>query len=134
MLESLQITQNKFARFVHGSTLMDRKNTKTVFNEAKLHSVNQINAQIKLLEVWKSMNIPAYPIKWSKRSDELKREGLKTSNNPDIVIKGHSKLQSKTFINDAANIWNKAPSAIKECKTLNSVKKQIKIFIQTLPI
>ena len=77
MLESLQITQNKFARFVHGSTLMDSINTKTVFNEAKLHSVNQINAQIKLLEVWKSMNIPAYPIEWSKRSDELKREGLK---------------------------------------------------------
>ena len=127
-------TQNKFARFVHGSTLMDHINTKTIFKEANLLPVNQINAQIKLLEVWKSMNIPAYPIQWPKRSEELKREGLKSLNKPEIMIKGHTKIQSQTFINDAALMWNNAPRAIKDCKTLGSVKKQIKIFVQTLPI
>ena len=71
---------------------------------------------------------------WPKRSEELKREGLKSSNKPEIVIKGHTKIQSQTFINDAALMWNNAPSAIKDCKTLWSVKKQIKIFVQTLPI
>ena len=60
LLDSLQITQNKFARFIHGSTLLDRINTKTIFNETKILSVNQIMAQIKLAEVWKSLNLVEY--------------------------------------------------------------------------
>ena len=61
LLESLQVTQNKFARFLHGSSLMDRTSTKTIFIETNLLSINQINAQIKLLEIWKSQNIESYP-------------------------------------------------------------------------
>ena len=134
LLECLQVTQNKFARFLHGSTLMDRINTKIVFKETNLLSINQINAQIKLVEMWKSQNDKNYPIQWTKRSDEQKREGLKTSNKPEIVIKGKSNIQSQTFVNDAAKLWNHAPSALKTCKTLGSAKKQIKLFIQSLPL
>ena len=113
---------------------MDRIETKTIFKETNLLSINQINAQIKLLEVWKSLNINAYPIQWPKRSELMKRKGLKSSNKPEIVIKGHSKIQSQTFINDAALLWNNAPNIIKDCKTLSAAKKQINIFIRTLPI
>ena len=98
LLDSLQVAQNKFARFVHGSTLMDRINTKIIFKETNLLSVNQINAQIKLLEVWKSKNYDSYPIQWPNRKDQINREGLKSSNKPDLVIKGKSFLQSLTFI------------------------------------
>ena len=134
LLESLQVTQNKFARFVHGSTLMDRISTNIIFNETKLLSVNQINAQIKLLEVWKSQNINSYPIQWTRRKDELNRDGLKSSNKPDLVIKGRTVTQSNTFINDAASIWNVAPSVLKECKTIRAAKTQIKLYVHSLPI
>ena len=120
--------------FIHGSTLMDRINTKIIFNETKLLSINQINAQIKLLEVWKVQNDSSYPIQWIKRMDQLNREGLKSSNKPELVIKGKTCTQSQTFINDAASVWNVAPKVLKECTSLGSVKKQIKIFAQTLPI
>ena len=113
LLDSLQIAQNKYARFIHGSNLMDRINTKVIFKETNLLSVNQINAQIKLTEVWKSQNIPSYPIQWPTRKDEIIRMGLKSSNKPELSIKGKSCIQSKTFINDAAKIWNNAPSDIK---------------------
>ena len=62
------------------------------------------------------------------------REGLKSDNKPELVINGRTLVQSLTFINDAANVWNKAPHVINECKSLSSVKKQIKTFIKTLPI
>ena len=42
LLDSLQITQNEFARFIHGSTLMDKINTKTIFKETNLLSINQL--------------------------------------------------------------------------------------------
>ena len=134
LMDSLQVAQNKFARFLHGSTLLDKINTKVIFKETNLLSINQINAQIKLLEVWKSKNFDSYPIKWLNRKDEIIRGGLKCSNKPDLIIKGKTSLQSQTFINDAASIWNSAPSTLKECNTLGSVKKQINLFIRTLPI
>ena len=71
---------------------MDKINTKKIFKETHLLSVNQINAQIKLLEVWKAMNDPSYPTQCTKRSDVLLRKGLKNSNKPEIVIKGCSNL------------------------------------------
>ena len=50
---------------------------KQIFKETNLLSVNQINAQIKLTEVWKSQNTDSYPIEWTKREDVIKRQGLK---------------------------------------------------------
>ena len=134
LIEGLQITQNKFARFIHGSSLLDRSNTSTIYKETQLFSVNQIMAKIKLLEVWKSINIIDYPIQWKRRAEVLKQEGLKASNKPDLVISGRSSIQDSTFINDAARVWNNAPGAVKACKTLYAVKKQIKIYTRTLPI
>ena len=61
LLDRLQITQNKCARFLHGTTLKDKISTKTIFNDTNLLSVNQINAQFKLTEVWKSLNVKNYP-------------------------------------------------------------------------
>ena len=52
----------------------------------------------------------------------------------DLVIKGHSRTQSHTFIKDAARTWDDDPQVLKECKTVFSDKKQIKIFVKTLPI
>ena len=118
----------------YGSTLLDRINTKTIFAETKLFSVNQIMAQIKLLEVWKSINVPDYPTQWTSRTDVMKKEGLKSANKPDLVSTGRTAIQDSTFINDAARVWNFAPLAIKQCKNLYSVKKQIKIFTRSLPI
>ena len=94
VLESLQLTQNKFARFVHGSTLLDKINTKTIYQETQILSVNQIMAQIKLVEIWKSINFTDYPIQWKSRLDELKKEGLKSSNKPDLVIKGRTSIRT----------------------------------------
>ena len=134
LLDSLQITQNKFARFIHGSTLQDRINTKTIFKETNLLSINQLNAQTKLLEVWKSQNIKSYPTQWKTRKEEQKRQGLKSNNKPELVITGRTLGQSLTFINDAASVWNNAPNSIKSCTSIISVKKQIKSFVKTLPI
>ena len=80
------------------------------------------------------MNDSAHPTKWIRRSENQQRVGLKSSNKPEINIKGQSKIQSCTFFNDAAHIWNEAPISIRESKTLFSAKKNIKLFVKSLPI
>ena len=69
LIGSIQVAQNKLARFLNGNKLSDKIPTKTIFKELNILSVNQINAQIKLLEIWKSFQSETYPMKWARRND-----------------------------------------------------------------
>ena len=82
------------------------------------------------MEIKKNIN---YPTQWANdpkfvdpRTRSIHKEKL-------VVVGKGLKLQS-TFYSDAANMWNKAPDAIKNSKTLHSAKRDIKKYILTLPI
>ena len=103
----------------------------TKFN---LLSANQINAQIKLTEMWKSVSIANYPIKTLtlQRSDDVmttRAASIGTLQEARITTKSE-----RTFLNDAIHIWNLAPLSIKNCTTIYSVKKAVKAFVLTLPV
>ena len=52
LLGSIQVAQNKLARFLVGKCLLDKVPMKDIYKELKMPTVNQVNAQIKLNEVW----------------------------------------------------------------------------------
>ena len=64
LLGNIQVAQNKYARFLYGANILDKIKTEHIYKELKIPSVNQVNAQIKLLEIWKSQHSETYPIKW----------------------------------------------------------------------
>ena len=133
LLKKVQVTQNKFARFLAGKSLLDKVNTEKILHDTKILSVNQLNAQIKLQEVWKAKNNINYPTQWAI-DPKLVDARTRSVQTESLIVVGKSlKLQS-TFYSDAARVWNKAPDAIKNSKTLHSAKSEIKKFIITLPI
>ena len=97
-------------------------------------SLNQINAQIKLLEIWKSVKIENYPI---KTNSVIRANDVALTRACSIGYLEERKLtnsSSRTFLNDAKHIWNKAPLAIKKCTTIYSAKKAIKSFVVSLSL
>ena len=56
-MKDLQKTQNKLIRYINKSTIKDKINTGSMFLKHNMASVNQLNAQIKLTETWKSLNL-----------------------------------------------------------------------------
>ena len=62
-----QRLQNKMLRILDGALVSNRKSTKTLLDNQNMLSVNQIAAQIKLTEMWKTSNEPQYPIKMKTR-------------------------------------------------------------------
>ena len=56
-IKAIQMVQNKLARLINGKTLKDKVSTKVLLENANLLSVNQINAKVKLQEIWKVLNI-----------------------------------------------------------------------------
>ena len=93
-----------------------------------------MNAQIKLSEMWKSVNIANYPIKTVKV--ESQAEGINTRAKFSGLLKELkvTNKNEKTFTKDAIHIWNLAPREIKECTSFSSSKKAIKTFVASLPI
>ena len=61
--KAIQLVQNKLLRLVNGTTLKDRVSTASLLQKFNMLSVNQLNAQVKLLEIWKALNVKEYPLK-----------------------------------------------------------------------
>ena len=55
-LTDLQLNQNKMLRHMNGSKISDRISTKSILEKFDILSVDQMNAQAKLLEIWKASN------------------------------------------------------------------------------
>ena len=96
-------------------------------------SVNQINAQIKLSEVWKSLNNVNYPTKWEIKK-EFSNIKTKSANTMLLLEPGLTNTLCSTFMSDAARLWNRAPDDIKNCISLFAAKNHIRTYVSTLPI
>ena len=96
-------------------------------------SVNQINAQVKILEMWKANNIENYQLKIEKRQLNPEQPKTRSFENDQLTENGFSSVSSRTFKNDAIRVWNKTPNNIKQCDSLYSAKKCIKNFVCMLP-
>ena len=134
LIDDIQLIQNKLVRLLNGKRIKDRISTKILLSKVGMLSVNQLNAQIKLLDIWKAINVKDYPYKpmYIEREEAI----VQTRACSAKILKevARSNLSKGTFRNDALRIWNLAPSTIRDCKTLYAVKKVIKIYVTSLPI
>ena len=117
-------------QLLNGSKLADKVSTKVLLNNLEMLSVNQTNAQIKLLEVWKSQNVNDYPIKFQVVTNDCFTRAV---SNGDLVEPGRTYLVKSSFIRDASKVWNNSPKDIKECTSIWASKKAIKLLVKQLP-
>ena len=133
-LEDIQKAQNKVHRMLNNTRIKDKISTRLILRNLKMMSVNQINAQVKLTEIWKSTHVENYPIQCQKISDKLGSNSTRASSRGDLILKASTHKSQGTFLNDAIKIWNEAPFSIKNSKSLATAKKEIKKFVVTLPV
>ena len=97
-------------------------------------SANQVNAQIKLTEIWKATHVDNYPIHTHKLNYKSDAMVTRASNRGDLGVEAATQKSQATFLNDAFKIWNTAPLEIKLSNKLAIAKKEIKKYVSTLPI
>ena len=108
--------------------------TKELLANLNMLSVNQLNAKIKIMEIWKSFNVLRYPliIDTQRPSPEVINTRAMTSHRP--IEETVSTLIDKTCVSDAIKLWLKIPDEIKNCKTKFQLKKLAKEFALSLPV
>ena len=99
-----------------------------------MQSVNQLNASVKLLEIWKALRVEKYPLQINRQHQQLVGTSTRADMSNRPIEIGKSALSHKTCVSDAIRIWNLAPTKVTECESLYKVKREIKSFVKSLPI
>ena len=96
-------------------------------------SLNQLNAQIKITEIWKAINDPKYPLKFKNSNTNDSAMISRWKIEGKLFIKHGSDNLKSTFKNDGTKAWNCTPDNVIDCKTLFTAKKLIGAFASLLP-
>ena len=130
----IQKMQNDLLRFLSGNKVSDKVSIKCLLEKFKTISVNQLNAQIKLLEIWKSLNLEDYPLQIRQQEKEENVATTRAAARGRPIAIGRSTLTQSSCVSDAIKLWNSAPSDVTDSLTIYRAKTQIKKFVKTLPI
>ena len=87
-MATLQLTQNNLLRMLNKTKVADKVSISSMLNKFGLLSVNQLAAQIKLTEVWKSINVENCPLNLEPFNPNLNQGELSHNLRPK---------QTKTF-------------------------------------
>ena len=86
LLKDLQLSQNKMLRLLNGSRISNRISTASILTKFNMLSVNQINAQIKLSEMWKAVNDNDHPFNISKRESGSDLRSMRSITNEVLSV------------------------------------------------
>ena len=93
-------------------------------------SVNQTQAHIKLVEMWKSKNIANYPIKPIITSPTENGITIRSAKSEQFRLNE----TPMTFVGDATRLWNQTSTDLKQAKTLCAAKCIAKKLAKDFPI
>ena len=135
-MKALQQTQNRMLRAINNSKIADRVSVTSMLTKFNLLSVNQLAAQIKLTEVWKSVNIKDYAISLDPYNKAQNPSEMELRPKPTRIFDDTARLANSkySFNVDSARLWNLAPTAITQAQTLSLAKRAILTHVKTLPV
>ena len=117
-------------------TLKDHVTAESLLLKYNLPSVNQLAAEIKLTETWKSINIQNYPFKLESNNHGRNdgERNIRSTTTKEWKDISKTKAASISMSRDSAKLWNSAPANITYAPNLYCAKKQIKIYCRTLEL
>ena len=132
--KSIQLIQNKLMRSLNGTKVKDRISISSLLEKLGMLSVNQLNAQVKLVEIWKAINVDNYPLKIEQQTRNDERASTRADTIGRPVEIGRTNLTQRSCISDAIRLWNIAPVTVTSSMSLAQAKAEIKKYVRRLPI
>ena len=75
-LHDMQLVQNKLAHVLNNAKLSEHRSMKSLLTKINMQSVNQLNAHIKITEIWKAVHRANYPIEVKNALWKMVNESL----------------------------------------------------------
>ena len=109
-------------RVLAGKKLNDHVSTVDHLNSTKMPSINQLNAQIELMEIWKASNVTYYPLKLNKKEIVLDNISTRACTQGKLIVPGTKPIMQKTCISDTMRLRNNAPKSITDASSIDEIK------------
>ena len=113
-------------RSLQGKKLSDQKPIVDLLEATKMLSINQLNAQIKIMEIWKATNIQDYPLSLNKKEIIPGNINTRACTQGRLIVPGIKPIMQKSCITDAMRLWNNCPIEVTAAKSLSLAKKNLK--------
>ena len=134
IFKDIQLVQNNLLRTLNGSKIKDRVSIQQMLEKFNMLSANQLNASVKLLEIWKALNVKDYPLTIKKQENNEMGMSTRADSAGRPVEIGKTTLTQKTSVSDSIHLWNRAPIKVTGCVTIAQVKKEIRNYVKQLPV
>ena len=131
-MQIIEKNQNKLLRYLNNSKISDGISTKSIMEKFKQLSVNQLNASIKLCDVWTAINLKNYPTKVIQMTADINSTHTRSSTSGKLKESGKTVITQATLINDAMHGIRHLKKCMKAYHTMLP-KKNIRTFVKTLP-
>ena len=122
-------------RLLLGKVISDEVSIKSMLDDLGWLSINQLAAETRLIEAWKTVHLEDYCMKDVLK---LRHKGNNNTrrNHVNFLDTGVEDIYgSSSFVNSTAKLWNKSPDSVKEAPSLSSAKKEIRRFVkEEIPI
>ena len=134
-LAKIKVTYNKLLRLLTKTSINEKRSIKSMLKDLNWPSVNQMIAEVRLVEAWKIVNDKSSPLLNAIDLKENFTNAVTRSQKHVVMNPGKpSRLAMNSFAAPTALIWNRAPNNIKEAKTVSKAKMLIKQYAKSLPL
>ena len=107
--------------------------TKSMLDKFGILSINQLNAQVKLLEIWKALNLEDYPLQIKQQSAPPTGMSTRADSKGKVIEISRSNLSRNCSVSDSIRVWNLAPDSVTGAKSGVIAKKAIQDYVKNLP-
>ena len=118
---------------IENSKRANRKPITEMLDQVGWLSINQMSCEIRLIEVWKSLNVESYCLSGLFEKVSSKH---KTRSEENIRLKTgfKSRLRESSFHYPSVQVWNSAPTSVTKAQSESLARKAIRDYVKTLPI
>merc|ERR1712226_1777918 len=113
---------------------MNKISVKKMLDDLGWLSINQLSAEIRLTEVWKSINTEyclSDMFQMAKNNNNTRAVEKSRVITPKVIL---SRLRQNSFLYPSCKLWNCAPVQVTQAKSLAEAKREIRAFVKTLPL
>ena len=129
IIKDLKVTYNDCLRLLTNKKWEDHASIKDMLEELEWSSINQLCAETRLIEAWKTVNLENYCMQETLRIKPKNTHVVTRSDDFTVLQKGApNKFSNGRFVNKTAEIWNDCPKEIKQEQKFERAKVLIKEY------
>ena len=129
-VQGIKVVFNRLLRILCGTVMEDKVSVAKMLRRLDWLSINQVAAEVRLLEVWKALNLNNSLTEMFEKVQGTTR----AANHNRIKVGSNNKIRESSFLYPSVKLWNMAPLSVVEAPNESNARKAIRDFVKRLPL